>query len=144
MIEGMFDNGAMPVLERLVQFTEARQKVLADNVANLSTPYFKPRDLDVGQFQKVLARAIDQRRARAGDPVGPLPLEDTDQITFKPDGIQTTAQPANQNILFHDQNNRDLERTMQHVAENALTHNVAIELLRSEYSLLRTAIRERL
>ena len=45
--------------------------------------------------------------------------------------------------MFHDRNNRDLERIMQNLAENTLTHNAAIEMLRHEFELLRTAIRER-
>ena len=54
------------------------------------------------------------------------------------------AQPTNENILFHDQNNRDLERTMQKLAENTLSHNMGIELLKNQFDLLKTAIRERM
>ena len=72
MIAGMFDNGAMPVLERVVQFTQARHRVLTDNIANLSTPYFKPRELSPESFQATLRDAIDQRRTRANPIAGPL------------------------------------------------------------------------
>ena len=40
MIKGMFDSGALPALERLAQFTEARHRVLTNNIANLSNPYY--------------------------------------------------------------------------------------------------------
>ncbi len=143
MIDGMFDSGAMPALERVVQFTQQRHRVLSDNIANLSTPYFKPRDLDPDSFQASLRNAVDRRRASFNPTAGPLELNDTRQLRFKPGGIEAHAQPANHGILFHDQNNRDLERTMQHLAENTLTHNTAIEFLRNEYSILLTAIRER-
>lgn len=145
MIQGMFDYGAMPTLERLIQFTSARHSVLADNVANISTPYYKSRDLDPESFQASLRKAIDRRRDTHPNPVaGSMDWQDTRQIRFGKDGMTTRSEAIGENILFHDENNRDLERTMQRVAENTLTHNTAIELLRSEMNLLRSAIRERL
>ncbi len=46
-------------------------------------------------------------------------------------------------ILYHDRNNRDLERQMQALAENTLTYKVAADLLRRNNDLLRTAISQR-
>lgn len=143
MIAGMFDSGAMPVLDRVVQFTQARHRVLTDNIANLSTPYFKPRDLSPASFQATLRDAIDQRRTRPNPTAGPLALRDTDELRFERAGLGAHPKPSHQGILFHDQNNRDLERTMQHLAENTLMHNTAIEVMRNEFSIMLTAIRER-
>ena len=143
MIQGMFDHGAMPVLERAIQFTQARHGVLSDNIANLSTPYYKPRDLDPESFQGALREAIDRRREGFNPTAGPLEVRDTRQIKFGVGRIDAVAQPSHDGVLFHDQNNRDLERTMQRVAENALAHNAAIEILRNEFSIMLTAIRER-
>lgn len=143
MIHGLFHHGAMPSVERLVQFTGQRHKVLTHNIANLSTPHFRPRDLDPSAFQKQLGRAIDQRRKQATPLDGPLELRDTRQLTFHDDRIEASPTPTDRNVLFHDRNNRDLERIMQDLAENTLAHNTGVELLRSEFSLLETAIRER-
>ena len=149
MIEGLFDNGALPVLERMVQFTERRHHVLANNIANLSNPYFKSADLDPGSFQGALREAIDDRRRHhggggaPGGTNGPLELHDTDELRFTPDGIEAQPRELNETILFHDQSNVDLERTMQRLAENTLAHNVSIELVRNQFALLEMAIRER-
>ena len=142
MIEDMFQGGALPVLERVAQFTEARQKVLANDIANLSTPFFKPTDLDPASFQQALSQAIDQRRSSAQPQSGPLQMRDTDQLNFSTDGIQVIPGNSNQDILFHDQNNRSLIRLIQHQTENVLAQRVAVELMRSEFTTLRTAIRE--
>ena len=142
MIKGMFDYGALPALERLVQFTGVRHKVLADDVANISTPYFKPRDLDPGSFHASLRRAIEDRRRRGINPVaGELKLDDTRQIRFESGRIEERPQETNDGILFHDQNNRDVERLMQHLAENTLAHGAGIDMIRNELGLLRVAIR---
>ena len=142
MIRGLFQNGALPVLDRVVQFTEARQAVLADSVANLSTPYHRPRDLDPAAFQAELRRGIDARRRDPGPRDAPLKLRNPRDLTFRPDRLHANARPADENLLFHDQNNRDLERTMQKVAENQLAHNAAVRLLGNQFDLLESAIRE--
>lgn len=135
-VTGIFEGGSLPVLERLAEFTHARHKVLVDNVANLSTPYYKPSDLDPRQFQAHLRDAVDRRRASdnaVNGPLEPTPVGEGDDA-FSGD---------NSGVLFHDQNNRDLERIMQHLAENTLAHRTATELIRNKLEGLRTAIRER-
>lgn len=143
MVAGLFDNGAMPVLERVAQFTQQRHRALTHNIANLSTPFYHPRDLDPESFQATLRDAVDRRRAGANPVAGPLRPRDTAELRFQNDRLDAQPRPTHEGILFHDQNNRDLERTMQHLAENTLTHNTAIELLRNEYAMLALAIRER-
>lgn len=140
MIKGMFDHGAIPVLERVIQFTGARHKVLVNDIANLDTPFFKPRDLDPDQFQSQLRDAIEHRRQHGGR----LNLDDTDQLRFTDHGIEIKPAATYSNILFHDRNNRNLERVMEHLAENTMAHNAAIQLLKSEFDILRVAIRGRI
>ena len=144
MIDAMFNQGALPVVERLVQFTGQRHRVLVDNIANVSTPYYKPADLDPKAFQSALREAVDQRRV-GGNPAGTaLRMSDTQQIRFGKDRIEVRPEATHEGVLYHDQNNRDLERIMQNLAENTMAHNLGIELLRGELATLRTAIRERL
>jgi flagellar basal-body rod protein FlgB len=144
MMQGMFDNGSLPVLERMVQFTEARHKVLTHNIANLSTPYFKPKDLNTESFQASLREAIDKRRSTATPSSGQLQFRDTDQVKFEHDRLLGMPTTTNDGVLFHDQNNRDVVRVMQDLAENTLAHNTAIEMIRNQFALMQMAIRERL
>jgi len=144
MSHGMFDTGALPAAERLVQFTSRRHQVLANNIANLSTPYFKPRDLDPQSFQAALGEAIDRRRATVSPIRGRLPLEDTRELAFTDDGIHARPRPSHENLVFHDRNDRDLERSMQRLVENTMAHRLGIELLRNQFDVMRLAIRERL
>lgn len=143
MIQGLFNTGSMPVLERMVQFTSQRHELIAHNVANLSTPNFRPSDLSVSHFQQALGEAIDQRRSRGGVYRGDLDLRDSSSMRFGKGWIEARAGFSDQNILFHDRNNRSVERLMQNLAENALAHNGAIQMLRNQFTLLETAIRER-
>ncbi len=145
MISRMFDNGSLPALQRMAQFTAERHKFIVHNIANLSTPGYRPVDLSPESFQKSLGEAIDKRRkASGGTPTGRLKLADTPQVRFTASGIQSRPGELNENILFQDGNNRDLERTMQKLAENAMAHQGAVEMLRNRLDLLETAIRERI
>ncbi|MEM7577842.1 MAG: flagellar basal body rod protein FlgB [Planctomycetota bacterium] len=134
----------MPALERMVQFTEARQQVLAHNVANLSTPDFQPRDLDVAEFQQTLGNAMDRRRNDDTTGQRPLDIDNTDHIEFRPGRLVVKPAPTHENVVFHDGNNRNLERIMQDVAENVMAHQFGVTLLKNQFDNLRTAIRERL
>ena len=146
MIHDLFQSGSLPVTEKLVQFTGARHRVLTHNIANLSTPHFRPRDLDPAAFQRQLADAVDGRRTRAerGGAAGVLRLRTTREVRERDGGgLEVSPRFADDNILYHDRNNRDLERTMQSLAENTLAHNAGLELLKSEFEMLKTAIRGR-
>lgn len=144
MIEGMFNSGSMPALERLVQFTGERHRVLVDSIANLSTPNHQPRDLAPAEFQASLRDAIERRRDTGRPMRGELEMRDTRQLRFGRDRIDAKPTPMNRNIMFHDRNNRSLEHLMQGLAENTMTHEAGITMLRNEFEMLKLAIRERL
>ena len=115
-----------------------------NNIANASTPDFRPADVSPGDFREALSDAVDRRRKRFGSERGALDLRSTRGIDFGGDG-RMTLQPREQgrNVLFHDRNDRDLERMMQDLVENSAAHRVAIDLLKSRYDLMRSAISER-
>ncbi len=145
MIAELSHHGAAPALERLVQFSEARQGVLAHSIANLSTPHFRPMDLPVDEFQKKLGRAIDRRRADRSPQRQPLDFggSSSGAIRFRHDRLEASPVFRDENVLFHDRNNRDLDRLMQDLAENQMAHGFAITMLRRQFESLRSAIAER-
>lgn len=143
MIDGMFNCGSMPVTERLVQFTAARHQLILNNIANISTPNYRPQELSVDSFQQALGKAIDARRAKVAGSNQPLEMPDTRELEFTPSGIEVKPQNAAAGILFHDRNDRSVETEMKNLAENTMTHNMALSFLKSKYQLLETAIRER-
>ena len=46
--------------------------------------------------------------------------------------------------MFHDGNDRSMERLMQRVHENVYAFRMASQMLRNQFELLNTAIRERM
>ncbi len=142
MIGGVTNTEGLATLERLVQFAGQRHRLIVNNIANFDTPGYRPTDVSVKDFQKQLGDAIDERRS-GGRPAGPLELKDSSQVEFSSHSLVLHPTPTGENILFHDGNDRDLERTMQDLVENFLTFRLATELVRSRFDLLHSAIAER-
>lgn len=144
MIKDLRHAGSMPVLEQTLAFAGARQRLLAHNIANIDTPDFRPVDLSVQGFRSALAQAVDRRRAAGGGAAGRLVMPSTDEIEPGPNGrVAFKPRTPSQGVLYHDRNNRDVERLMQGLSENALAYRVAGDLWRRENDLLRTAISQR-
>ncbi len=143
-IIGQLDNaGALPVLEKMMRFAAGRQKLIAHNIANFDTPDFRPVDVDPRAFQDQLAEAVAERRGR-NPASGVLRMKATREVEPMPDGgLRFDPKTGSGNILFHDRNNRDLERTMQSLVENAAMFRLASDLYRNRSRLLRDAIAER-
>ncbi len=141
MIDQVTNSEGIAVLERLIQFSGARQRLIAGNIANFDTPGYRPVDVSVDAFQEQLAEAVEGRRASGRG--GPLQLASSDQVVFNDGGVTLHPEPIGANLLFHDGNDRDLERTMQSLVENFLTFRLAAELMRSRFDLINSAIRER-
>jgi len=129
--------GPFPVLEKMLAFTEARNKVLAENIANITTPGYQSKQLDVKSFQQALRTATEQRGAG-----GKFELEATEQYRVDDDGflrVKPGVEPA-ENLLFHDGTNARIEREMSNLAENAMMHQAATELLKAYYDRIEKAI----
>ena len=128
-IDRLLNQGSEPVLERWLQFTDSREGFLAGNIANSSTPGYVQKDLSLPKFQESLAEKVKQQDEAAPG-----------AVNF--DDIESELEHPRDNILFHDGNNRSMEQLMSDQAKNAMMHNFAVELLRDQYSMIETALKE--
>ncbi len=138
-VRDLIDGGAIPVLELTARFAARRQEILAHNIANADTPGFIPLDASPERFKDMLQQAIDARRERGG----PLAWRPTSEIEPDGRGLRLVPGTGSGNILFHDRNNRDLERMMADLSENLAVFRVTTDLLRSRYGLINSALAER-
>lgn len=145
-IDEVTSSGAMPALEMMLRFAGSRQRILAHNVANFDTPNFQPADVSTSGFQSALREAVQRRRESTGGEHGHLDWRDTGEVRVARGAsgtIELSPETSSGNILFHDRNNRDLERTMQDLVENATVFRTAADLMRGRAELLRQAMSER-
>lgn len=139
-ISSVTDRGAMPALVKTMAFSEARLKVIAENVANSSTPGYRAKQVDAKAFQRSLREALNNRRTNPGKPLV-IPASDelhTDARGF----LQVTPHEVPvENVLFHDGTNMSVEREMADLAETRMTHELSVTLLNGRFMGLRKAIR---
>ena len=146
MIKTMFSKGMLPVVETLSSFAMQRHAVIANNIANIDTPYFKARDLHVKEFQKSLTRAIDERSR--GNP-RLWGMRSTSHVHVEPMGtfdrtVRVDSEKLDElNILGHDENKRSIEAEMSEMSKNLSLHRFANALMVHEFAALESAIRER-
>ena len=170
VLRNLTNSDGIPALERLMQFTGQRHRLIVNNIANLSTPGFRPVDVSPEDFQRQLGEAIDARGAggahRAGAivdnglfdnastlseapeaaptmPGQSLALRSSREIEVTPGRLILHPEAVGDNILFHDGNDRSVERIMQDLVENFMTYRLAAQFLRSRLDQISTAIRER-
>lgn len=135
MISNMFNHSAIPVLQEVVAFTEARQGVLNGNITNIHTPGYRTRDLSVESFQQALKQQIAAQRegdyTSPGHPVSP-----------RQEALQQVRESMN-NLVYHDGTNIDIEKQVVEANKNQYMHNLAISIMSNQFQLLQTAISER-
>jgi flagellar basal-body rod protein FlgB len=129
-IERLMNQTNAPLLEQVLQFTAARHRLITENIANVDTPGYVQKDLDVRRFQGMLRQRVEQ-----GDRVAP------GAMGF--DDVMGEVEHPTRGILFHDGNNRSMEQLASDQAKNAMLHNLVIELLRKQFAQMDMALKEK-
>lgn len=129
-VNRMLNQDATPALEQLIRFTGKRQRLLAENIANVDVPNYRQKDLSVRRFEQMLGKALEDR----GRPGG---------TEAKFADLSLEIENPTRGILSHDGNNRSMEELMTDEAKNGMMHNLAIELLRKQFQQLDMALKER-
>jgi len=128
----------LPLIEKLktrLHFHQARQKLLAENVANADTPGFQPRDVAEPRFRpdgRAVASTMQPMRTSplhlAGASAPPRGVSETDAVRFE-------TRPSGNAV--------NLEEEMLKVAQNQADYQLAASLYEKSMLMLRTAVGRR-
>ncbi|MBP1991344.1 flagellar basal body rod protein FlgB [Paenibacillus eucommiae] len=130
----LLDKPGFNLMERTLDVTTLRQKVIANNIANNDTPYFKRSEVAFEELLQdkmgpstpsVIGYRTDPRHFFIGkSSAGVMPEIKTDPNTT-----------VNNNL-----NNVDIDYEMSLLAKNQQEYNVVVQQLNSEIKKMRTAI----
>ena len=145
MLPSLTNGTTIPLLQQVAKFAERRQDVIAGNIANVSTPDYRMRDLPVEKFQQALNEAVAGRVETTSNspqwkfqtPASPGAVEPFNDELFQ----AVEAEP--QGVTFHDGNNRSIEHQMMEMTKNSLLYNSAVELMKSQFNRLQAIVAER-
>ncbi len=146
MVNDLFSSSGIPVLEQVINYSQARHNLLAGNIANLDTPGYRTRDIPPAAFEAKLKEAIESSRRQTAEP--DLNMENPDLE------LNSTGGPRNRmpfqavkdslaSILRHDDGNVGMEQQVAELSKNQMQHNLAVNILASQFRLLQAAISER-
>jgi flagellar basal-body rod protein FlgB len=108
----------MAFLERYLSLTSQRHTMIVSNMANIDTPGYRTRDVDFrGELLRLSQNGGNSRLSSMGQQVQGL--------VERPDG-----------------NNVNLDREGMALAETQMQYRVAVQLIKSEFHRLLTAINE--
>lgn len=132
----IFKSTAIPVLQEVIGFAQARHEVLVSNVANVNTPGYRVRDLSVDNFQQRLQEAIGARQ-ETGATLSPEELNQRQAASMQ------QVRDTTRDILYHDGTDVGMEQQVLEISKNQYMHNMAISIMTTQFRLLQTAISER-
>jgi flagellar basal-body rod protein FlgB len=117
---------------RLAQLSE-RQRLVAENIANASTPGYQPRDVDTAGFEKTLANASSGNG---------LAMARTNPGHMAPGGaaqVHVVNAPDSETTI--DGNAVVLEEQMARAADTRMAYETSLALYQKGLSLVRLAIK---
>jgi flagellar basal body rod protein FlgB len=132
-VSGVVSDNVAELLVKIIDFTISRHRVLTENVNNIHTNGFVPRDLPVEEFACLMEYAIAEHKSRKR-----LLLYDTHNIKFGSNGIITAEAVIDERAkqLLMTDLNEYLELQLKKLSENAINQKVAAELLKQKQGML--------
>ncbi len=128
-LTSLINDNITEILTLFIEFSQARQKILIQNIKNSHIPGFVPKELDVMEFSNLLNFAIDEHIR-----TNRLVLYDTKNIKFGSDGDFnfTSIEDECCKMLIEDNIDEYFERQIKKLWENSLNQKVAVELLKQK------------
>ena len=126
----IFNKTKVPVLNAVLDVTQLRQRVIANNIANVSTKGYRKQDV---QFQEYLESYVRKPAVEGQTTNGrhmPIPKPIAHPIVYEP---ETSLNDSGLN-------NVDIDREMADLAENHLFFNVGQRLMRGQFDGLKKSI----
>jgi flagellar basal-body rod protein FlgB len=111
--------GAIDVLEVSLRLLERNNGLIANNIANVDTPNFRPSHID---FQESLSRALGG--AGRGGPGGDL------RVVTEENGLEAR----------NDGNYVDIETEMMKLAENTNKYTIYAGLLKKKFDMMKKVL----
>lgn len=128
----LFGGNTMVALVKELDAGTVRQRVLANNIANVNTPYFKKSEV---LFESLLKKALGKEPAK---------MLTTDPRHFGARPALADLRPevilSNATTMRSDGNNVDVDEEMTNLAANDIMFQTAAGLLSDRYNGLRTVI----
>lgn len=126
-------------LESALNARALRQDLISSNIANVDTPFYKPRDID---FEHVMTQKANEEFYGENSPTLALASTDDGHIS----SLETTS--SNQPILFfrdghlarNDGNSVDLDVETTEMSKNNIMYTALTQVVKKEATLFKAVV----
>ncbi len=132
----IFSKTSIPVLSKSMNASMMRSKVIANNIANATTPGFKRGEVT---FEKELRRAIDKSRIK-GVRTNPKHMSIGRKNLSK---VKPNFYVPNDPTLPGGVNNVDIDMENAKMAENQLLYNFSVRAIKERINMLDSSIKSK-
>ena len=127
------------ILEKSLHYRKIRQDMIASNIANADTPYYRPKDI---RFEEALQEEVNKKfntpqppklklaQTEPGHMAGFDESEDAKPVVFFRDG----------HLARNDGNSVDIDVETTEMAKNNIAYNAAIQALRKDIDIFKAVI----
>ena len=123
-------SNTIAVLEQALNYSSLKQKVIANNIANVDTPNYKAKDVS---FKKLLESSLSNQ----------LAAYRTDQrhFPFRNEYAISSAIVNRPSSYNENGNSVDMDKEMSDLASNQIYYNAMADLISGKFSSLNTVIK---
>lgn len=138
MIKSLFSELGFIVSKKQLDTTALRQKVIADNIANINTPGFKRSDVN---FEATLEKAINGSNGMDMKATSKKHFKTGTGTAFVSD-MMPVVQTDMSSSMRADENNVDMDKEMVGLAKNQITYETFTRILAAKFRSLTSVISE--
>lgn len=126
------------LVAKALDYRAMRQDMIASNIANADTPFYKPRDI---RFEDVLVQKKDELLGKSNQK---LEMARTNSAHLKPKQETTSAQPKlffrDGHMARNDGNSVDIDVETTEMSKNSIMFNALIQANKKETNIFKSVI----
>jgi flagellar basal-body rod protein FlgB len=117
------------VLEKSLDYSSTKQKVISQNIANVDTPNYKAKDVVKNSFQEALHTSLEAHRTNSR------------HFNFSENSNGSTIVTEQSGSYNNNGNSVDMDKEMAELATNQIYYNAVTDRLSGKFSSLQNVIR---
>jgi len=127
------------ILEKSLHYRKIRQDMIASNIANADTPYYRPKDI---RFEEALEEEVNKKFNVPNPPK--LELARTEPGHMRGFDDEAEAKPIvfyrDGHLARNDGNSVDIDVETTEMAKNNIAYNASIQALRKDIDIFKAVI----
>ena len=131
-------SGAYPLMEQALNYRSMRQDMIASNIANADTPFYKPRDI---RFEDMLAQ---KQKEIFSDKSNTLAMAKTEGASLQalPEVDNSTAKLffRDGHMARNDGNSVDIDVETTEMSKNSTMYNALIAAIKKDVTIYKSVI----